>query len=64
MTIKRDKCLCPYCGYSISYNRPFCKICEIELVICEKCNQVLRKDVKICPHCGFKKEDEGEEILN
>ncbi len=61
MTTKKDKCLCPYCGFVLSCDQFFCKTCKIEFVVCEECSQVMRKDAAICPHCGSKKKNKENE---
>ncbi|MCP2520551.1 zinc ribbon domain-containing protein [SCandidatus Aminicenantes bacterium Aminicenantia_JdfR_composite] len=52
MQENKSKCLCPYCNYTISYDMPFCKRCEVEFIICEKCEELVRKEEEICPYCG------------
>jgi len=60
MQENKDRCLCPYCNYTISCEMSFCKKCEIEFVICEKCKGLIRKGADICPHCGARKENRNE----
>jgi predicted amidophosphoribosyltransferase len=60
MTYKKDKCLCPYCGFVVVYDKPFCQCCKIEFTVCEKCGGAMRKEAKVCPHCGARKDKKDE----
>lgn len=61
MQENKDKCLCPYCNFTISYDMPFCKRCEIEFVICGECKELVKKGSEVCPNCGseIKEKNEG-----
>lgn len=45
-------CRCRYCDAEIEGSPPFCVACEIVLVECAHCTQLMRKEAKTCPHCG------------
>jgi len=51
----RDKeFMCPKCNDSLSESALFCRRCQMELEICEKCGKPKKKD-EDCPHCGATK---------
>ncbi len=46
---------CPYCDAEIAEAAfPYCKACEVEVFYCPKCRKPLKRDKKVCPHCGAK----------
>jgi len=51
----RDKeFMCPKCNDTLSEPSLFCRRCQMELEICEKCGKPKKKD-EDCPHCGATK---------
>lgn len=51
---KRGKaCLCPYCEEEmVAALSPYCQTCGVYLLYCEKCQLPVKKEAKVCPHCG------------
>lgn len=48
--------ICRKCGAQLCEGDFFCQKCGAEVkeeVICQKCGQVYRKELEVCPRCGF-----------
>lgn len=57
---EKHKCLCPYCQTVIPVFERFCKTCQIDLVECQYCGALMRRDSRTCPACHRKKKHTGE----
>lgn len=50
---KERRCFCPYCEEELAISpAPYCQPCQVELRYCLRCNIVVEKTAKVCPHCG------------
>ena len=52
---KPKNCRCPYCNEPLLSESPFCQVCKVELIFCEKCGEAIPKNADQCPKCGTKK---------
>jgi hypothetical protein len=50
-----EECSCPYCEGPVEGLEEVCRSCHVELDRCDKCDKVLTKEDKKCPHCGATK---------
>lgn len=64
MTAKtRKHCYCPFCEKELQLScigRPaFCEPCQVELVSCLACGQLMNISIELCPKCGVKANGNG-----
>lgn len=44
---------CPYCDAEIAEaSFPYCGACEVEVFTCPSCREPVKREEKVCPHCG------------
>jgi nitrogen fixation NifU-like protein len=43
---------CPYCDAPLPENVMLCSRCQIRLIRCEHCGELVREDEETCSHCG------------
>jgi len=56
MTEQKEKgsaFFCPYCDAEITEaNLSLCQVCGVSIFYCPNCRKPLRRDNRVCPHCG------------
>ncbi len=57
---EKRKCLCPYCQAVIPVFEKFCKKCQVDLVECQYCGALMRRDSQMCPACHRQKKHTGK----
>ena len=58
---KKEHLFCPYCDDEvIKEDYPYCQACGVTIFYCPECREPLKRDNKVCPHCGAEVK-EGKE---
>ena len=50
---KSNVCKCPFCESELEVQGlPYCKTCNVTIVICKNCGKPIPAESAICPECG------------